>query len=587
MADVEKKMKVRLDAQDNTRGAFKSLGENVSKLESGTGKLSGSLAKLGAIGASLWAGSKIIDFFKSSVEAAAEAQKVQAQLVATLQSTGFAAGVTADEMIRLSKALQKESTYSDEAILSAQNLLLTFTKIKKDTMPDAIRAVLDMSTVMGGDLKSSALQVGRALQDPTIGITALRRSGVSFSEAQIEVIKNLVETGRQAEAQRLIIKELNKEFGGSAAAAMNTYAGRVAVVKNNWDDLKELIGNAVLPVIDESLKILIERFNQTGDSAEDASVKMGSSFQSGFLKFLAATNNLVRSFGIHPENGIFGLIGFDFKEAIEKTKVDFETINKMVADDLKKALDKSTGLPAVSGAEDDLAESASKAADSFTNLSKSIVSAFQDQAKAINDLKKSMDDLDQKLDEDLNKSNEKYKTDVKNLAKAAQEKKNEIDKQIADERDSMSKGWQNRIRELEAEKSKEQAIIDKANGVVINLQNELSKDEFDSLRESHEKDVIEMRSSAEEKKAEIERETADREKFLTDTQTKIKQPGFFSQTVAEGSSFLGAIGAGGIQTSLNFNFMNAVAGDDGIKKIIEDTIKELDRQATLKGVGGK
>ncbi len=154
-----------------------------------------------------------------------------------------------DALINLSKALQLTTTYSDETVLSAENLLLTFTNIGKDIFPQATSTVLDMATALGEDTKSASIQLGKALQDPILGITALRRVGVNFNDAQKDVIKNLVETGKTAEAQKLILKELATEFGGSAAAAGQTFAGKLEIMKNQFNDLQETIGKGLVDAL--------------------------------------------------------------------------------------------------------------------------------------------------------------------------------------------------------------------------------------------------------------------------------------------------------------------------------------------------
>jgi hypothetical protein len=190
-----------------------------------------------------------------SVKAFTESEDALAQLNAVIKSTGGAAGVTADEAIKLATSLQKTTKFSDEAVLSAENLLLTFTSIGKDIFPQATKTVLNMSTALGQDTKSSAIQLGKALQDPILGVTALRRVGVNFTSAQQDVIKSLVNTGRAAEAQKLILAELEKEFGGSAEAARKTFGGALAALANNFNDLQEKIGgtiaNALAPFINQ------------------------------------------------------------------------------------------------------------------------------------------------------------------------------------------------------------------------------------------------------------------------------------------------------------------------------------------------
>jgi phage-related minor tail protein len=130
-----------------------------------------------------------VAFGVSSVKAFEESQNVIAQTNAVLKSTGNIAGVTADQVTKLASALEKQTKFSDEDVRSVENLLLTFTSIKADIFPQATKTVLDMATALGEDTKSASIQLGKALQDPINGITALRRVGVNFSDKQKEVIQ--------------------------------------------------------------------------------------------------------------------------------------------------------------------------------------------------------------------------------------------------------------------------------------------------------------------------------------------------------------------------------------------------------------
>lgn len=184
-----------------------------------------------------------------AVKAFSDAENVTAQLDAVLKSTGGAAGVTRDQVLDLSSALQQQSKFDDEAITGAQNMLLTFTSISKDVFPEATRTALNMSQALGQDLKSSSIQLGKALNDPINGVTALRRVGVQFTDSQQDQIKTLVESGNKLEAQRLILKELGTEFGGSALASSKTFAGQMEIMKNNVNDLSETIGGGLLEAL--------------------------------------------------------------------------------------------------------------------------------------------------------------------------------------------------------------------------------------------------------------------------------------------------------------------------------------------------
>jgi hypothetical protein len=97
-----------------------------------------------------------------------------------------------------------------------------------------------MAQALGQDLNGAALQVGKALNDPILGVSALGRAGVQFSESQKEMIRSLVETGRTADAQRIILAELETQSGGSALAARGTLGGALKALNEAFGDLFEI-----------------------------------------------------------------------------------------------------------------------------------------------------------------------------------------------------------------------------------------------------------------------------------------------------------------------------------------------------------
>lgn len=252
-------MKIIIDAENRAEKTLKDFNSRIDGLQP-------AFKTMAVAGTVAFAGLSLA--VKGSLEAAGEAAKVQAQLGAVLKSTGGIAGITAEKAIDLSRALQKETTFGDEAILSAENLLLTFTKIGKDVFPDATKTVLDMSVALGQDTKSSAIQLGKALNDPIVGVSALRKVGVSFTEDQQNLIKSLVETGDLMGAQKMILDELAKEFGGSASAEAETFAGKMKQISEQVGDVKENIGNALLPALELALKKITPVLNKILDWTE-------------------------------------------------------------------------------------------------------------------------------------------------------------------------------------------------------------------------------------------------------------------------------------------------------------------------------
>jgi hypothetical protein len=191
----------------------------------------------------------IKDFGVQSVAAAKESAAAEKQLEAVLKSTRQAAGVTKEELTAMASALQETTNFSDEAVIQGESLLLTFTRIGKEVFPEATQTMLDMSQAMGQDVKSSAIQLGKALNDPVEGLSALTRVGVTFTQQQQDQIKAMVEAGNLAGAQRAILAELNTEFGGSAAAAREA-AGGTQDLAVAYGDLQEAVGGLLLTLGD-------------------------------------------------------------------------------------------------------------------------------------------------------------------------------------------------------------------------------------------------------------------------------------------------------------------------------------------------
>lgn len=179
----------------------------------------------------------------------AEAEKVAARTNAILKATGNIAGVSAGEVSDLAAALQKETTFSDEAIQSAENVLLTFNRIGKDVFPQATEATLDLATRMGVDASSAAQTLGKALQRPSEGLAQLQRQGITFTEQQKAQILYFEQNNQVAEAQKIILDKLASSFGGLAKGDAQTLSGSLSQLKNSFSDVAETIGEKFAPYL--------------------------------------------------------------------------------------------------------------------------------------------------------------------------------------------------------------------------------------------------------------------------------------------------------------------------------------------------
>jgi hypothetical protein len=237
----------------DSKGLKDALDDSDSKLSNFGGKMGGVAGTVGKafVGMGAAAGA----FGVLSVKAFMEAQQVTAQTAAVIKSTGGIANVTAKDVDTLAGSLSKMSGVDDEAIASGQNLLLTFTKVRNevgkgnDIFDQATKAALDMSVAMGTDMKSASMLMGKALNDPIKGMTALTRSGVSFTQAQKDQVKAMVEAGDTMGAQKLILKEMETQFGGSAKAAGDTFAGQLNKLKVVAGNFTEDVGSKLVPIL--------------------------------------------------------------------------------------------------------------------------------------------------------------------------------------------------------------------------------------------------------------------------------------------------------------------------------------------------
>ncbi|QHL87398.1 hypothetical protein GU926_08105 [Nibribacter ruber] len=199
-------------------------------------------------GGLLAAAQQLWGLFTTSQKAFEGSAQINSQLEAGLKSTAYAAGITKAEIEALAEERMGKTLFDDDATKGAATLLLTFTEIKKGVFEEALPAIQDMAQKMAGDgpadLKGASIQVGKALNDPIKGITALSKVGVSFTADQKEMIKGMVETGDKAGAQRMILAELNKEFGGSAEAARKA-GGGWASLQMTLGELQETLGGFV------------------------------------------------------------------------------------------------------------------------------------------------------------------------------------------------------------------------------------------------------------------------------------------------------------------------------------------------------
>ena len=205
----------------------------------GWGKMVGVVA---GVTAAIGAASGAFQLLGNSINEARSARKAMAQTAAVMKSMG-----RTEAPKRINKMIDQLSSMSgidDDALREMTNVLFTFGNVTGETFDKANKLALDLSVAFGKDLQSSAVMVGKALNDPTKGLTALTRVGVSFTKEQQDQVKAMMEVGDLAGAQKIILGELTKQVSGSAEAQ----ADGIGKAQVAWENLQEAVGDVLLSV---------------------------------------------------------------------------------------------------------------------------------------------------------------------------------------------------------------------------------------------------------------------------------------------------------------------------------------------------
>lgn len=208
---------------------------------------------------------------KSAITAAFESRAAVAKMEQAVRQTGMAAGFSAGEIKKMADELSKLTGIDDDQALNdiyAQ--LLTFTNIKGDNFKQAAIAAADLATVVGTDLKSQTIQLGKALEDPEKGLTALTRVGITFTGQQKEQIAKLMEQNDLFGAQKIILDEINAKYGGQAAALSEAMGGTMQLEKA-IGDLQENIGESAIPTLSVLVGILKDMTTAASESGNNMS----------------------------------------------------------------------------------------------------------------------------------------------------------------------------------------------------------------------------------------------------------------------------------------------------------------------------
>jgi hypothetical protein len=158
-----------------------------------------------------------------------------------VRTTGMSAGRTGAQIEQLAQSVAGATLASTQGVRQAAAQLLTFRSVAEGVFDRTISLAQDLASVGFGSISSSAVQLGRALEDPRSGMQALLRVGVSFTASQRDMIRSLQDSGRLFEAQTKILDAVEQQVGGAGAGQARGLAGA-------WDSLGQSIENNLVAV---------------------------------------------------------------------------------------------------------------------------------------------------------------------------------------------------------------------------------------------------------------------------------------------------------------------------------------------------
>lgn len=377
---------IRIEAdQSELKSDLGSVKKTVGSALGSIGRGLTSVTGLLGIGAGIGG---LVAIASDSVGEAQRAEESYARLAAVLRATGGAAGYTAEQLSAYASELEAATTTSDDEIMESMAVLGTFKSVAGDVFKRATAAALDLSAVGFGSTESAATMLGKALEDPIRGLTALRRVGVSFNAEQEKQIKHLVATNQLAKAQAQILAVVEGQVKGTAAALADTDSGKLKQLENTLGNIKEELGAAVMPLFIKFKEVQIVVMKSLVDVVKwmqvvaENSGTVWSLIKTQMMASLSGTWDFLKNFFFAiPEmslaavkgmweafKGFFELMASSLKNLLTLFKVTFQAISDFW-------LDVFTG--------EDISESFSEA---MSTVGQEIKRGMQDQMKAFGEV---------------------------------------------------------------------------------------------------------------------------------------------------------------------------------------------------------
>lgn len=249
------------------RGELAKVKTDAARSMPDTREFENGLRRVRQLVTGLFAGVSAGALFRGIVSETGKAQAELAQLRAVLKSTGEAAGLTEGRLVSMAQKMAQATTFSTGDIVEAQTRLLSYSGIAANEFPRALQLAIDQSVRLGENVLQSAETVGKALEYPAQGVSALTKQGFRFTDAQKAMLKEMERTGRLAEAQALVMDVMEESYAGAARAARETLPGALKALGNAFRDLLDGNGGRGATQLTRAVNDLVKAVGSEGARA--------------------------------------------------------------------------------------------------------------------------------------------------------------------------------------------------------------------------------------------------------------------------------------------------------------------------------
>ena len=322
-----------LESGNDAIADFGRQADNSSGLLSGFGEIAiGALRRVGeiAVDALFQAGAAVVGFAQDSFEAALDAEQAMTRIEQVIQSTGGAAGLTAEQAAELGLQFQTLAGGTDDTVLAIEEMALRMGNITAEQMPAFIQTALDLAAATGTDAVSGARLLALAQEDPISALRRFRRMGILVTEAEEEQIKTMVKAGDTAGAFAVVMERVGTATGGAALANSQTIAGQFEILKNTLGEAGEAALTGLLPVLHELtetvLPVLIPFMTDLGNAVGAAFMALGEGDLGGFFDALAefeSVQAILSNLGVSADQ--FRALGGAVEEFAAQAQAGFTT----------------------------------------------------------------------------------------------------------------------------------------------------------------------------------------------------------------------------------------------------------------------